>query len=43
MQIRILFNISVLLEVQANLSETSPFFGCLNGIGEHLFSNVYST
>ena len=38
----ILFNISVLLDVQANLPETSPFFVCPNGFGEHLFSNVYS-
>ena len=39
----LLFNISVLLDVQANLPETSPFFVCQNGFGEHLFSNVYST
>ena len=32
-----LFNISVLLDVQANLPESSPFFVCPNGIGEHLF------
>jgi hypothetical protein len=32
-----LFNISVLLDVQANLPETSPFFVCPNGFGEHLF------
>jgi hypothetical protein len=38
-----LFNISVLLDVQANLPETSPFFVCPNGFGEHLFSNVYSS
>ena len=25
------------------LPETSPFFVCPNGFGEHLFSNVYST
>jgi hypothetical protein len=43
------FNISVLLDVQANLPETSPFFVCPNGFGEHLalvstfISNVYST
>ena len=29
--------------VQANLLETSPFFVCPNGFGEHIFSNVYST
>ena len=34
---------SVLLDVQANLPETSPFFVWHNGFGEHLFSNVYST
>ena len=38
-----MFNISVLLDVQANLPETSPFFVCPNGFGEHFFSNVYST
>ena len=38
-----MFNISVLLEVQANLPESSPFFVSPNGFGEHLFSNVYST
>ena len=38
-----LFNISVLLDVKANLPETSPFFVCSNGFGEHLFSNVHST
>ena len=38
--IPILFNISVLLDIQANLLETSPFFVCF---GEYLFSNVYST
>jgi hypothetical protein len=32
-----LFNISVLLDVQANLPETSPFFVLQNGFGEHLF------
>ena len=37
-----MINISVLLDVQANLSETSPFFVCPNGFGEHLLSNVYS-
>ena len=42
-QIPILFNISVLLDVQANLPETSPFFVSQNSFGEHLFSNVYST
>ena len=36
-----MFNISVLLDVQANLPETSPFFVCPIGLGEHLFSNVY--
>ena len=39
----ILFNVSVLLDVQANLPETSPFFVCPNSFGKHLFSNVYST
>ena len=34
-----MFNISVLLDVQANLPETSPFLPP-NGFGEHLFSNV---
>ena len=38
-----MFNISVLLDVQANLPETSPFFVCPNGFSEHLLSNVYST
>ena len=38
-----MFNISVLLDVEANLPETSPFFVCPNGFGEHLFSNVYNT
>jgi len=38
-----LFDISVLLDVQANLPETSPFFVCPNGFCRHLFSNVYST
>jgi hypothetical protein len=38
-----LFNISVLLDVQADLPETGPFFVCPNGFGEHLFANVYST
>ena len=37
-----MFNISVLLDVQANLPETSSFFVCPNGFGEHLFSNIYS-
>jgi hypothetical protein len=32
-----------LLEIQVILPETSPFFVCPNGFGEHLFSNVYST
>ena len=41
--IPILFNISVLLDVQANLPETSPFFVCPNGFAEYLFSNVYGT
>ena len=35
-----MFDISVLLDVKANLPKTSPFFVCLNGFGEHLFSNV---
>ena len=45
MQIPILFNISdwFLLDVQANLPETSPFFIGPNGFGEHFFSNAYST
>ena len=43
MQIPILSNISVLLDVLANLPETRPFFVCLNCFGEDLFSNVYST
>ena len=30
-------NISVLLDVQANLPKASPFFVCPNGFGEHLF------
>ena len=38
-----MFNILVLLIVQANLPETSPFLVYPNGFGEHLFSNVYST
>ena len=38
-----MFNISVLLDVQANLPETSPFFVYPNGFGGHLFSNVYSS
>jgi hypothetical protein len=37
-----LFDISVLVDVYANLPETSPFFVCPNGFGEHLFSNVYT-
>ena len=41
--IPILFNISVLLDEEANLPETSPFFACPNGFGEHLFWNIYST
>ena len=41
--IPILFNISVLLDVQANLPVSSPFFVCPIGFGELLFSNVYST
>ena len=37
------FDISVLLDVQADFPETSPFFCvCPNGYGEYLFSNVYS-
>ena len=32
----------MLLDVQANLAETSPFFVYLNGFGEHLFSNIDS-
>ena len=43
MQIPNLFAIAVLLDVQANLPETSPFFVCPNGFGEYLSSNVYST
>ena len=41
-QIPILLNISVLLDIKANLPETSPFFVCPNGFGEHLISNLYS-
>ena len=41
--ILILFNISILPDVQANLSDTSPFFVCPNGFGEHLFANFHST
>ena len=37
-----LFNISVLLDVFANLPETSPFFVSPNSFGEHLFSNIHS-
>ena len=33
-----MFSISALLDVQANLPETSPFFVYHNGFGEHLFS-----
>ena len=33
-------NISVLLDVQANLPETSPFFVYPNGFGEHLFQGT---
>ena len=36
-QIPFLFNIPVLLDVQADVPETSPFFVCTNGFGEHLF------
>ena len=36
----ILYNISVLLDVQANLSENSSFFVCPNGFGEYIISNV---
>ena len=45
MQIPILFNIFdwFLLDVQANLSETSPFFVYPNGFGEYLYSNVNNT
>ena len=41
--IPILFNISILLDVQAYLQETSPFFVCPNGFGGHFFTNVYIT
>ena len=41
MWIPTLFTIPVLLDVQANLPEISPFSVCPNG--EHFFSNVYST
>ena len=41
-QIPILFNILVLLDVQANLPEANTFFVCPKGFVEHLFSNVYS-
>jgi hypothetical protein len=33
-----LFIISVLLDVQANLPETSPYFVFPNGFGEHVFT-----
>ena len=33
----------VLLDVQANLPETSSFFVCPNGFGEYFFWNFYST
>ena len=36
-----MFNISVLLDVQTNLPETSPFFVCPNGSSEHLFFQVF--
>ena len=42
-KIPILANILVLLDVQANLPETSLFFSCPNGFGKNLFSNVYNT
>ena len=38
-QIPVLFNISVLIDVQANLPETNPICVC----PKHLFSNVCST
>ena len=38
--ITILFNISILLDVQANLPVTSPFFVCPNGFDEHLFQII---
>ena len=41
--IPILFNISVLLDVQANLPETSPFLFAQMALVQALFSNVYST
>ena len=37
------YGISVLIDVQANLPETSPLFVCPIGFGEHLFLNVYGT
>ena len=39
-QIPVLFNILVLLDVQANLPKTSPYFVCPNAFGENLFSYV---
>ena len=38
-----LFMILVLLDVKANLPETSPFFICPNGCTEQLSSNAYDT
>ena len=35
-----LFNISVLIDIQFNLPEISPFLVCPNGLGEHLFSKI---
>ena len=38
-----LFMILVLLDVKANLPETSPFFICPNGCTEQLSSSAYDT
>ena len=38
-----MYNISVLLDLQANLPETSPFLVCPNGFGEYFLKIVYST
>ena len=43
MQVPIWFNISVLLDVKANLTKISLFFVCPIGFDEHLVLNVYST
>ena len=35
------FRFLFLLDIQANLLETSLVFVCQNGFGEHLFSNAF--